>query len=192
MFADALWAYLTLGASALFVSELAPILGGVASAEGEMRWPFVLLAITLGGWLGTLALYGLGRWRWEPLRRRFPKVRAAGTIALRTVRANPWRSSFIVRFALGARFLLPIACGAARVSLPVYLLASLLGSFVWTAVFVAIGHAFGATAERVYGHLKQFEIVVAAVLLLVVLVVGLVAQRRIRAARALRKARRAG
>jgi membrane protein DedA with SNARE-associated domain len=190
VFADALWAYLTLGASALFVSELAPILGGIASAEGELRLPWVLVAITLGGWIGTTALYALGRWRWEPLRRRFPKLRVPGTVALRAVRANPWRSSVAVRFAFGARFLLPIACGAARVSLPVYLVASLIGSAVWTAVFVAIGHAFGATAEAVYGHLKQVEMVVGAVAVLVVLLIGLVVQRRVREARAARRAKR--
>jgi membrane protein DedA with SNARE-associated domain len=192
MFADALWAYLTLGASALFVSELAPILGGIASAEGELRWPWVLMAITIGGWIGTTGLYALGRWRWEPLRRRFPKVRVAGTVALRAVRANPWRSSLVVRFAFGARFLLPIACGAAKVSLPVYLLASLAGSLLWTALFMAIGHAFGSTAEAVYGHLKQFEMVLGAVLVLLLLLGGLVMQRRIKAARAARRALRGG
>jgi membrane protein DedA with SNARE-associated domain len=190
MFADALWAYLTLGASALFVSELAPILGGIAAAEGEMQLLFVFVAIALGGWVGTSVLYALGRWRWEPLRRRFPKLRAPGTLALRAVRTNPWRSSLVVRFAFGARFLLPIACGAAKVSLPVYLLASLIGSALWTAVFVGIGHAFGATAERVYGHLKQVEMVIGAVFVLVVLLVGLIVQRRVRAARAERREKR--
>ncbi|MCU0635558.1 MAG: VTT domain-containing protein [Gemmatimonadaceae bacterium] len=190
LFADALWSYLALGASALFVSELAPLLGGIAAAEGELRLPLVIVAITLGGWIGTTGLYALGRWRWEPLRRRFPSLRAPGTVALRAVRVNPWRSSLIVRFAFGARFLLPIVCGAARVSLPVYLVASLIGSLAWTAVFVGIGHAFGATAEAVYGKLKQYEMVLGAVLVLVVLLGALIAQRRLREARALKRAKR--
>ncbi|MCU0649272.1 MAG: VTT domain-containing protein [Gemmatimonadaceae bacterium] len=188
--ADALWSYVALGASALFVSERAPLLGGLAAADGELRVAVVIVAITIGGWVGTAALYALGRWRWEPLRRRFPSLRAPGTVALRTVRVNPWRSSLIVRFAFGARFLLPIACGAARVSVPVYLVASLIGSLVWTVVFVGIGHAFGATAEAVYGRLKQYEMVVGAVLVLGVLLAGLIVQRRVREARALRRARR--
>jgi membrane protein DedA with SNARE-associated domain len=187
---DALWAYLSLGASTLFVSELAPILGGIAAAEGELRLPLVIGAITVGGWLGTAALYALGRWRWDALRRRLPKVRAAATIALRSVRSYPWRSSLVVRFAFGARFLLPIACGAARVPLPVYLTASFVGSLAWTLVFTGIGHLFGRTAEAVYGHLKQYEMVLGAVFVLVVLLVALIVQRRVREARALRKARR--
>ena len=136
---DAPWTYIVLGASAIVTEELAPIFGGIAAHEGELRLMAVVVAITLGGWMATALLYLLGRLKWEAIRRRFPKVRATGTVALRVVRRNPMTASFFVRFAFGLRIVLPMACGAARVPLYRYLPMTLLGSLAWTAVFTAVG-----------------------------------------------------
>jgi membrane protein DedA with SNARE-associated domain len=155
--------YVALGASAIAVSEFAPIFGGIAAQEGQLRVTNVITAITLGGWIATTLLYVLGRLKWEWLRRKWPTARSAGTVALRVVRRNPARASFIVRFLFGGRILLPIACGAARVPLPVYLPMSLLGSLAWTLVFVLVGIAAGEAAEQVLGRLKNAETVVMAV-----------------------------
>lgn len=162
---DAPWTYTVLGASAILLEELAPIFGGIAAHEGELRLMPVVVGITLGGWVATALLYVLGRLKWEAIRRRFPKVRATGTVALRVVRRNPLTASFFVRFAFGLRIVLPMACGAAQVPLHRYLPMTLLGSFVWTAVFVAVGYAAGEAAVRAIGHLSQAGEVVGAIAL---------------------------
>ncbi len=159
---DRLATYVSLAVSTPFVSELAPIFGGIAAQEGQLRIGRVITAVTLGGWGGTSLLYLAGRLKWEWLRRRWPSARSAGTVALRIVRQNPARASFLVRFLFGARILLPLACGAAAVPLRVYLPMSLAGSFAWTVVFVLVGVVTGEAAEQVLGHLEQVEGVAAA------------------------------
>jgi membrane protein DedA with SNARE-associated domain len=90
---DTLGTYLALGASAIAVSELSPIFGGIASLEGQLHLGRVIASITLGGWVATTLLYVGGRLKWDWLRKRFPSTRSAGTIALRIVRRNPWRAA---------------------------------------------------------------------------------------------------
>jgi len=162
--ADSFWTYAFLGLSAIVVEELAPIFGGIAAHEGELRLVRVIIGITLGGWVCTTLLYLAGRTHWDDLRRRFPRVRAAGTVALRVVGRNPLTASLLVRFAFGLRVVLPIACGAARVPAPTYLIASLLGSFLWSALFAVIGFAAGEAAVRVVGELGRAGELIGALL----------------------------
>ncbi len=182
---DVLSTYLGLGASAIVMSELAPIFGGIASQEGQLRLVRVILAITLGGWVATSLLYVAGRLKWDWLRRRFPSTRSAGTVTLRIVKRNPARASFIVRFLFGGRILLPMACGAAQVPLRMYLPVSLLGSLAWTVTYTLIGVAAGEAAEQMLGRLEAVEGVFTAVgaVLIVAAVVWFVRRRSRRAAR---------
>jgi len=176
---DSVWTYVVLGASAIVIEELSPIFGGIAAHEGELRIARVILAITLGGWVATLLLYVLGRWKWEMIRRRFPRVRATGTVALRAVRRNQLKASLLLRFAFGLRIVLPMACGAAKVPLYLYLPMTLIGSALWTAVFTAIGYAAGEAAVRALGHLDRAGEIIGAVLVTVA-VLGFVRWQRIR------------
>lgn len=162
---DAPWTYIVLGASAIITEELAPIFGGIAAHEGELRLLPVVVGITIGGWVATALLYVLGRLKWEAIRRRFPSVRATGTVALRVVRRNPLTASFFVRFAFGLRIVLPMACGAARVPLYRYLPMTLLGSFAWTVAFTALGYAAGEAAVQAIGHLGRAGEIIGAILL---------------------------
>lgn len=188
---DRLSTYLALAASTPFVSELSPIVGGLAVHEDRLPMNRVIAAVTAGGWVATALLYLSGRLKWEWLRRRSRTVRSTGTVALRIVRRNPWRASFLVRFLFGARILLPMACGAARVPLVVYLPMSFLGSLTWSAVFVFIGMAAGEAAEQVLGRIKDIESVMYGVggVLLVVAANWWWRRRRRRAERRLRQRR---
>lgn len=184
--ADTPLTYLLLGASAILTEELGPLFGGIAASEGELQLERVFWAITIGGWIATSLLYVLGRWKWEVIRRRFPRARATGTLALRVVRRNQLKASFFVRFAFGLRIVLPMASGAARVPLYLYLPVSLLGSAVWSAIFTGLGFAMGGAAVQAVSHLGRAGKIVGALLLAVLIVLFLRWQRT----RAERKAAR--
>ncbi len=186
---DGLWTYVLLGASVIVTEELGPIFGGIAAHEGELRLVRVIAAVTLGGWTATSLLFLLGRWKWEAIRRRFPKARSTGTVALRVVRNNPLKASFFVRFAFGLRLVLPMACGAAGVPFLTYLAVSLAGSLVWTALFAGLGYAVGEAAVQAVGHIGRAG-ELAGALLLTVLILALVHWERRRRER--KNARRDG
>ncbi len=188
---DSVWTYTLLGASAIVIEELSPIFGGIAANEGELRMASVITGVTLGGWICTTLLYIAGRARWDWIRRRFPRFRAAGTVALRVVGRNPLTASFLVRFAFGLRVVLPVACGAARVPAPTYLIASLVGSAAWSALFTFIGYAAGEAAVQVVGKLGRVGEIVGAILVTAAVVLFIRWNGRRRAKKEERRRRKA-
>lgn len=168
---DDFWTYVALAATVIVVEEVTPIFGGIAANQGDLQLDRVILAITLGGWIATSILYVLGRLKWEWIRRRFPRVRATGTVALRVVGRNPLKASLFVRFPFGLRLVLPMACGAARVPLAVFLPASLVGSLLWSVLFTLIGYGAGEAAMQVMGKLGRVGEIVGAVLLTAAVVI---------------------
>lgn len=160
---DSFWTYALLGVSAIVIEELSPIFGGIAAHQGELQLIRVIVGVTLGGWLCTSLLYFAGRAKWDWIRRRFPRLRAAGTVALRVVARNPLTASLLVRFAFGLRLVLPLACGAARVPIATYLGASLLGSALWSMLFTFIGYLAGEAAVRAVGHIGRAGEIVGAI-----------------------------
>lgn len=172
------WAYVTLGASGIITEEAAPIVGGFAAQQGHLGLTRVVLACAIGVWAAGIGLYALGRWRGKWVRKRFRGVGRYVTRLIVFVRRSPWRSAFAVRFAFGARIVLPIACGAARLRLPVFLIGSAIASLVWSVLFVLVGWLFGETALLVIGHIRRYEDAIAALLVAGVALVSAVVLRR--------------
>ena len=180
--ADA-WAYIALGGSAILAEEVAAILGGFAAYEGHLGFVRVVLACAIGTWLPATGLYALGRWRGRWVRKRFPGVRRYLTPLLVYVRRSPWQSVFAVRFAFGIRIVLPIACGAARLRMPIYLIGTAVAALLWATTFTFVGWLFGESAVRILGHLRRYEDVAAALIVVGVMLVFFVIVRRRRARR---------
>jgi membrane protein DedA with SNARE-associated domain len=152
-----LWAYITLGASPIVTEELAPLLGGLAASQRQLHLSAVITSVTIGGWVATTLLYVLGRWRGRWLRRRFPQTGDFIKRTLRAVRRRPWRSALAVRFAFGARLLLPLACGAAHMRLDVYLIGTLISSAVWSTLFAYVGFWFGEAAVAGLERVREYD-----------------------------------
>jgi membrane protein DedA with SNARE-associated domain len=171
------WAYVTLGASGILTEEAAPIIGGFAAHEGHLGFGRVVLACAIGTWVAAILLYALGRWRGYWLRKRFPRIRKYMTPMLVLVRRSPWRTLFAVRFAFGVRIVLPIACGAARVRLPLFLFGTALAAVAWSLTFTLVGWLFGESAMLVLGHIRRYEDVAAGLIAVTVLVIFLVVIR---------------
>jgi membrane protein DedA with SNARE-associated domain len=172
------WAYVTLGASGIITEEAAPIVGGFAAHEGHLGFVRVVLACAIGTWSAGVALYALGRWRGKWVRRRFRRAGRYVTRLLVFVRRSPWRSTFGVRFAFGVRIVLPIACGAARLRLPIFLIGSAAASLIWATLFAIVGWLFGETALLVLGHIRRYEDEIAGLLIVGVALVFVVLIRR--------------
>lgn len=175
------WAYITLGASGIVTEEVAPIVGGFAAHEGHLGFKRVVLACAIGTWVAGVALYALGRWRGRWVRKRFRRVGRYMTRLLVIVRRRPWHSAFAVRFAFGARIVLPMACGAARMRLPIFLIGSAVAAVVWSVLFATVGWLFGESAMLVVGHIRRYEDIIAALLVVGVVLVSVVLVRRRRA-----------
>lgn len=173
-----LWAYLALGVSSVLTEEAAPLIGGLAAHDRKLSVVSVGTWIAAGSWSGDIVLYYLGRWRSKWVRRRWPKLREWILRTFKLVRRHPWRASLAVRFAYGLRFTLPIACGAARVPLTLYLVASAISALVWSFLFTAAGWWFGRAMLGILGHVKRYEQPLFALIIVVLAIVFWVMHKR--------------
>lgn len=176
--AERLWKYAALGATSIVGEEANPILGGIAVRHGGAGLFGVIVAVMLGTWLASILLYFLGRWRINWVRARWPDKRRLLTGALMIVRRNPWRASLAVRFAYGLRLPLPIACGAARVPLSLYLTASGISSLVWGVTFTLLGLALGRTALRALMFTQRLDVRLGVVAVVLTIVLAVLVRRR--------------
>jgi len=171
---ERLWKYTALGVTSIVFEETNPILGGIAVRHGRASLIGVVVAVALGTWLASVALYFVGRWRIDWVRARFPDRRRLLTGALTVVRRHPWRSSLAIRFAYGLRLPLPIACGAARLPFSLYLIASGISCWAWALAFGYLGYAAGGAALRLLDFARRADVrlgLLAAILLLVLVVI---------------------
>lgn len=155
--AERLWAYITLAVTGIITEEATPLIGGLAAHNHRLRLVAVAFWVAAGTWGADIGLYYIGRWRGHWVRKRWPRLRTFMLRALKIVRRHPWRSSVAVRWAYGLRLTLPIACGAARVPIPIYLLGSAIGALTWASVFTMLGWAFGRTTLIVLGHVRRYD-----------------------------------
>jgi membrane protein DedA with SNARE-associated domain len=166
-----LWAYVTLGATSIFTEEAAPVIAGFAAHQGHLHPVRAAMACAIGSWSADIVLYALGRWRAARVARRWPWLAAPMAKLLHAVRRRPWRASLAVRFAYGARLLLPVTCGAAEIPVTRFVIGSGVSAWVWSGIFTALGWGFGQTAVVMIGHVRRHEDQIAVGLVIVVAVI---------------------
>ncbi|CAN5534874.1 hypothetical protein BH09GEM1_BH09GEM1_01150 [soil metagenome] len=183
---ERLWKYTALGASSIVFEEANPIFGGIAARHGRAGMVGVIVAVAIGAWIASIALYAVGRWKIDWVRARWPEKHRLLDAALKMVERHPWRSSLAVRFAYGLRLPVPIACGAARVPFGVYVVGSGISSWVWSFTFAYVGLVFGGAAVMAlrFTHRIEVRLGLAAVMFSILLAVMI--QRRYIAERSAR------
>jgi membrane protein DedA with SNARE-associated domain len=175
---DRIWWYASLAATGIVTEEATPLIGGLAAHDGHILLATAGMAVSLGVWGAGILLYWIGRWRGSWVRQRFPGTRPVMLRALKVVRRHPWRTSLAVRFAYGLRLVLPMACGAARVPIVVYVIATAVSSLIWGYLFTVLGWAFGEGILLVLDHVKRYEWYLVVAILVAVGIGFWIARRR--------------
>lgn len=140
-------------------SELILPLAGYLVAQGRMTLVGAVLAGTAGSMLGALLLYGLGRRYGEERLKRFAERHGRWlTLTPRDIdRVSRWFARhgswavFVCRLIPGLRSLISIPAGIHRMSLTKFLIASVLGTLLWTGLLVWLGQLLGENFEQI-GH----------------------------------------
>ncbi|PWV44311.1 DedA family protein [Nocardiopsis sp. L17-MgMaSL7] len=158
---------------------------GFAASRGELGLAEVLVWATVGSVVGALALYGLGAWlgreRFRALASRVPLVKMADID-----RTEAWferhgpKAVLLGRLIPVFRSFISIPAGIERMSLPLFLGLTTLGSAVWNTLFVLVGYHLGEQWHIVEGYVGVVSrVVLAAVAAAVVwFVVRRVLERR--------------
>lgn len=148
------------------------------SAPGAL---VLFLAVALGGSLGDQLGYLVGRRSGGRLRDS-AIVRRLGVDgwdrAVEALERRGAQAVFLTRLVPVLRCLTPTAAGVARVPYRSFLAASLLGSLLWSAVYVGVGSLVRATLDTVRQYLGATGWVLLSALVVVVTVVAIARFRR--------------
>lgn len=183
---EKLWKYTALGVTSIIMEEANPIFGGIAVRHGRAGMLGVIVSVALGTWVASIALYYVGRWRIDWVRARWPEKHKLLDGALRIVQRHPWRASLAVRFAYGLRIVLPIACGAARLPIILYTVASGISCWLWSIAFAYLGLAFGGAAMALLHFTGRLEVRLGVLVLILSIVLIFIMRRRFMAERTAR------
>lgn len=141
----------------------------------------LFLAVALGGSLGDHLGYLTGR-RVGGRLRDSAIVRRLGAggwdRAVEALERRGGQAVFLTRLVPVLRCLTPAAAGVARVPYRAFLAASLLGSLLWSAVYVGVGTLVRAALDTVRQYLGATGWVLLFALVVVVTVVAIVRARR--------------
>ena len=173
-----LWKYVVLGLTSILFEEANPIFGGIAARHNRLGLTAVIAAVAIGTWVPSIVLYFVGRWRVDWVRARWPDRQRLLDGALEIVRRHPWRASLAIRFAYGLRLPVPIACGAARLPLALYVIASGISCWLWSALFVFLGWKAGGAALAFLGFTSRYDVRLGFIAIVLIVTLFFMRRRR--------------
>ncbi len=166
-------------------SEAILPLAGFLSTQGRLSLPLVILAATVGSYLGAMALYGLGSML--GLERSIAALSKLPLVDREDFeKAADWferhgkASVFFGRLIPGVRSLISLPAGAKRMSLGSFSLLTIAGSGIWNGLLIGFGALLGTQYQLVDRYSGYLNYVLWAALLAFVgwLVLRRVRQRR--------------
>jgi membrane protein DedA with SNARE-associated domain len=167
-------------------SEVILPLSGFLAQQGAMSFVLVLVAATLGAYLGAVLLYWLGRRVGEertirglaklPLVDRRDFERAAGWL-----HRHGKSAVFFGRLLPGVRSLISLPAGSTRMHFGVFSVLTIAGSAIWNGLLVGLGALLGTQYTLIDRYSSVLDIAIWGAL---AAVLGWLVVRRIRRARA--------
>jgi membrane protein DedA with SNARE-associated domain len=130
-------------------SDLLVVFAGTMAGASLPRLALFYAALTIVSGIGASGLYAIARRGGRPLVERFGRYVHLGPEQLARAEAllsrSGWAGIAVGRATPGLRYATVIACGLLKVSYPRFVTATLVGSSVYVAVFLALGAIFGPT-----------------------------------------------
>ncbi|WP_405061106.1 DedA family protein [Kribbella sp. NBC_01505] len=148
-------------------SEVILPLAGFAASRGDLGLAAAIIFTTLGSVVGALALYGvgagLGRERTRALAGKLPLVKVEDVD-----KAEDWfnrhgaKAVLIGRLVPVVRSLISVPAGVERLSVPLFLLLTTVGSGIWNTLLIVTGYQLGERWHVVESYVGVFQWVVVA------------------------------
>ncbi len=159
----------------------------IAHTTGSMSLAGVVVAGTLGSWLGAAVMYWASRLIGRPLLMRFGRYLLITPAKIEG--AEHWANHygevgvFISRLLPVVRHLIGIPAGVVRMNFLYYSAATLVGSAIWCSVLAWLGVTAGQDQALLDGDLHRITLWVGGVLLVLGAIYYLFVHRQMRSRR---------
>ena len=168
------YGYLATFAGSVIEGESLLILSGLCAHRGYLSFPLVVIVGALGGAIGDMVFFLLGRHYGRDVLNRFPRFAPAASRVHAMIERHSTLTILAVRFMYGLRTAGPAIIGTTRVSIAEFALLNAIGAVVWSACWAGAGYLLGKAAEHLLGDLARVERELFGTAI-VVIVVGIVA-----------------
>jgi membrane protein DedA with SNARE-associated domain len=151
------YGYAATFAGTLVEGESLLILSGRAAHRDYRSLPLVVVVGALGGALGDIGFFLLGRYYGPGLVARFPRFAPAADRVHDMIERHPAATILGVRFMYGLRTAGPAIIGTTRLTLLEFIPLNVLGALLWSACWAGAGYLLGRVAEHLLGDLARIE-----------------------------------
>ncbi len=171
--------YVLLGVSAFFENVVPPIpgdtvtvFGGYLVGRGQLSLAAVVFSTTAGSFAGFMSMYAAGRFLGHELLKHGSRVFAAATID----KVHGWFERYGIgvvlanRFLSGARSVISLCAGIARLNPLTVAVCCLVSCLVWNGLLIWAGSKVGENWAIITTVLKRYNVAMAAVLAVAVAV----------------------
>jgi len=168
------YGYIAIFIGSIFEGESIVLLGGLASYETHLFFPFVFFFAMLGAMAGDWFFFFAGRYKKDVIFKRFPRLFRMVKRPITAIEKRPKFISFAMRFMYGFRYLVPSGIGASNVPTRQFLFWNGLGALFWAFTITTAGYITGGVLESFLGKIKNYEfriIVFTVVVVAVIMVV---------------------
>lgn len=157
-------------------SEVILLFSGFFSTYTNLSVLYMIVASTLGSFLGAIILYYIGKiFNKERLKKivngRFGKILFLKENDID--KADEWfdnkgnKSVFFCRFVPIVRSLISIPAGMSEMPMGKFIIYTICGSMIWNTILICLGYRLGSNWEYVLTILDKYQIIVIVILVII-------------------------
>lgn len=157
-------------------SEVILLFSGFFSSYTSLSVFYMILASTLGSFLGAIILYYIGKIFNKERLKKIVNGRLGKILFLKENdidKADEWfdnkgnKSVFFCRFVPIVRSLISIPAGMSEMPMGKFIIYTICGSMIWNTVLICLGFRLGSNWEYVLTILDKYQIVVIVILVII-------------------------
>ncbi len=157
-------------------SEVILLFSGFFSSYTSLSVFYMILASTLGSFLGAIILYYIGKIFNKERLKKIVNGRLGKILFLKENdidKSDEWfdnkgnKSVFFCRFVPIVRSLISIPAGMSEMPMGKFIIYTICGSMIWNTVLICLGYRLGSNWEYVLTILDKYQMVVIVILVII-------------------------
>ena len=157
-------------------SEVILLFSGFFSTYTNLNVLYMIVASTLGSFLGAIILYYIGKIFNKERLKKIVKGKLGKILFLKEKdidKADEWfdnkgnKSVFFCRFVPIVRSLISIPAGMSEMLMVKFIIYTVCGSMIWNTVLICLGYKLGDNWEYVLTILDNYQLIVIVILIIV-------------------------
>lgn len=157
-------------------SEVILLISGFFSSYTSLSVFYMILASTLGSFLGAIILYYIGKIFNKERLKKIVNGRLGKILFLKENdidKADEWfdnkgnKSVFFCRFVPIVRSLISIPAGMSEMPMGKFIIYTICGSMIWNTVLICLGYRLGRNWEYVLTILDKYQMLVIVILVII-------------------------